>query len=77
MELKLLEVVEEETSMIGLNRTFYGIETLILVLSFKVLWCLNRTFYGIETDVVEVEVLINDRLNRTFYGIETHKEGQM
>ena len=35
----------------SLNRTFYGIETNIWLVSKKKLSCLNRTFYGIETDL--------------------------
>ena len=36
-------------SILRLNRTFYGIETLLLGLSSVTIFGLNRTFYGIET----------------------------
>ena len=34
----------------GLNRTFYGIETLPRYYVEKMCFGLNRTFYGIETE---------------------------
>ena len=53
----------------GLNRTFYGIETIWWVRGCDPGHRLNRTFYGIET--IQERKMIRLVLNRTFYGIET------
>ena len=45
--------VELSKLITGLNRTFYGIETIIHLQHDRVEGRLNRTFYGIETSVVD------------------------
>ena len=59
----------------GLNRTFYGIETLKILSYDTHRKSLNRTFYGIETTARTAEQPEQPGLNRTFYGIETLDEG--
>ena len=49
MELKPDYCTDGPASLVGLNRTFYGIETLVLHSHLTSLNSLNRTFYGIET----------------------------
>ena len=49
MELKLISYQDFKPVRVGLNRTFYGIETLSEELPHGCEECLNRTFYGIET----------------------------
>ena len=56
----------------GLNRTFYGIETVWTGVAGRVDDSLNRTFYGIETCFYFANVRWCQSLNRTFYGIETN-----
>ena len=75
MELKppLLDLSGEE--IMGLNRTFYGIETHIGGFALAAAAGLNRTFYGIETLAALCSLRWRLRcLNRTFYGIETLSE---
>ena len=55
----------------GLNRTFYGIETLAAFSYSLDRHRLNRTFYGIETSYRNRYTQGTFCLNRTFYGIET------
>ena len=71
MELKQICVHKIFKFFIGLNRTFYGIETAIFVDEAANKIRLNRTFYGIETSLQKFSSLNLQSLNRTFYGIET------
>ena len=71
MELKQLHRFAGGDTRLGLNRTFYGIETTSSASASSVRACLNRTFYGIETVGEVVTKGEADGLNRTFYGIET------
>ncbi len=71
MELKLLHILITGTERVGLNRTFYGIETRDRQHTEVALCRLNRTFYGIETVLYLHQQRAKDGLNRTFYGIET------
>ena len=59
------------TSLLGLNRTFYGIETRGDKGTNMAKHSLNRTFYGIETNMNSTLTTEKTSLNRTFYGIET------
>ena len=59
------------SKILRLNRTFYGIETLVVLGLSVVVIGLNRTFYGIETYQTFQHRRETNRLNRTFYGIET------
>ena len=54
----------------GLNRTFYGIEKMVVVRPSRRACSLNRTFYGIEKSAAAARAKSTDGLNRTFYGIE-------
>ena len=42
-----------------LNRTFYGIETVITTSKSRASCCLNRTFYGIETAYANTDARVN------------------
>ena len=52
MELKPKEVNLVLIVPFSLNRTFYGIETGLIITILFPLIGLNRTFYGIETGLV-------------------------
>ena len=71
MELKLRSVFGVSLSLSSLNRTFYGIETIVFRLLLVFIFGLNRTFYGIETILPQGRLRYGHGLNRTFYGIET------
>ena len=51
MELKLSATNLNTSSFHGLNRTFYGIETMAPTPLARRVSRLNRTFYGIETTI--------------------------
>ena len=57
MELKQIITLCTVRSLGSLNRTFYGIETMMDFSSKIYVNSLNRTFYGIETSVINIITL--------------------
>ena len=71
MELKQRNFLRLYEQLPRLNRTFYGIETVLGLLPVAEPWVLIVPFMELKQGK-DLLILLNDvGLNRTFYGIET------